>query len=101
MQGDSSSAETLLYWSSGGLCEYSLNTNPALSYFRSLAGSSGFAGVVYSVWENSITEPAGCSTAGLDDEFAFVLSGLPSSGASANTVQLTDFFGPSWECTQK
>jgi hypothetical protein len=26
---------------------------------------------------------------------------LPSSNASANTVQITDVFGPSYECTQK
>ena len=99
--GGTFSGGTLLYWSSGGLCEYSLNTSPTSSNFSSLAGSSGSAGSGHLFWENSITEPTNCAPDDMADAFGFVLSGLPSSGASANTVQLTDFFGPSWECTQK
>ena len=99
--GGTFSGGTLLYWASGGLCEYSLNTSPSYSYFSSLAGSSGFAGSAHLFWENSITEPTGCAPELIGDAFGFVLSGLASSNASANTVQLTDAFGPSWECTQK
>jgi len=89
------SAGTLLFWQSLGLCEYGLS--PSLtSEFYTLSGSAG-GGILYWVLGNAVS---GCPS-NITDIFGFVLSGLASSGTSANTVQTTNSDGLSWECTQK
>jgi len=89
------SGGTLFYWALGGLCQYSLRVVDSGFTISGLAGTGSV------VWGNSITEPTDCVPSAFTDYFAFVLSGSPSSGASANTVQITDVFDPSYECTQK
>jgi hypothetical protein len=89
------SAGTLLFWQSGGLCEYGLS--PSLtSEFYTLSGSAG-SGILYWVLGNVAS---GCPST-ITDIFGFVLSGLASSNTSANTVQTTSNYAVSYECTQK
>jgi hypothetical protein len=93
--GGTFSGGTLFYYAvNAGLCQYSLK---AVNSFFTISGSAGtgFVG-----WTNSIIEPTGCTQV-FTAASAFVLSGSPSSGASANTVQITDGFGQVWECTQE
>jgi len=91
--GGTFSGGTLFYWALGGLCQYSL--------LRGSFTISGSAGTGILTWENSITEPLDCVATSFSDSFAFVISGSPSSFGSANTVQIADVFGPTYECTQK
>ena len=95
--GGTFSSGTLLFFRGGDTCQYSLDTTSTQSNFTLISGSTGQA--VLS-WIRSASS-AGTCTNSILDPFAFVLSGLPSSNASANTVQITDVFGPSYECTQK
>jgi hypothetical protein len=105
---------------------YSFSTSAPVMFFTANAGGFFIGGnLVFLVGSNlcgysiflgdSTFTPAGLSgygnldwaplSGGCPPEFTFhfgyVLSGLPSSNASANTVQITDQLGPSWECTQK
>ena len=100
--GGTFSAGTLLFWQTGGLCQYELT--PSLTSCIAIPPTPGSAGTLF--WASPFSEPSGCPSGAVGTNvitinFGFVLSGLPSSGASANTVQLTDQYGLSWECTQK
>jgi hypothetical protein len=83
---------TLLFFKSGDLCQYSLNL--VESSFSLISGSTGIG---YLAYESSQSPPCGGV---IDFAVAFVLSAA-SGNASANTVQISDGFGPNWECTQK
>jgi len=87
----------LLSFLGGDLCQYSLDTINDSSFTL----ISGLAGNGQLYWRPSASNSGACVNAPLLGFFAFVLSGLPSSNASANTVQITGGFGPSYECTQK
>jgi len=93
--GGSFSGGTLLFFKSDNLCQYSLLSGN--SSFTTISGLAGYGNVA---WVGSASNNGACVSS-LGFFVAFVLSGTASSNASANTIQISDSFGPSWECTQK
>jgi hypothetical protein len=89
------SGGTLLFFKDANLCQYSLFSGN--SSFTTISGLAGYGNVA---WGGNASNAVTC-TSTIGDLFAFVLSGLASSNTSANTVQITDGSGPSYECTQK
>ena len=89
------SGGTLLFFKDANLCQYSLFSGN--SSFTTISGLAGYGNVA---WVGSASNNGACVSS-LGFFVAFVLSGTASSNASANTIQISDSFGPSWECTQK